>query len=48
MIKLKLKYLAALLIFTASSLFAEQKLAQTGFQFLSVATEAKGGCYDFH
>jgi hypothetical protein len=43
MIKLKLKYLAALLIFTASSLFAEQKLAQTGFQFLSVATEAKGG-----
>jgi opacity protein-like surface antigen len=35
--------LGIILLVLSSSLFAEQKLAQTGFQFLSVATEAKGG-----
>ncbi len=39
----KIKYLVSLLLLSSCILFAEDKLAQTGFQFLSVATEAKGG-----
>lgn len=39
----KLKYLLITLVALFSTLMAEQKLAQTGFQFLSVAAEAKGG-----
>ena len=35
--------LGIILLVFSSSLMAEQKLAQTGFQFLSVAAEAKGG-----
>ena len=42
--KFKIKYLIVLLLLIYSTrLLAEQKLGQTGFQFLSVATEAKGG-----
>ncbi len=39
----KLKYLVILLMVLSTVIFAEEKLAQTGFQFLSVATEAQGG-----
>lgn len=39
----KIKKLALIIICMLGMLSAEQKLAQTGFQFLSVATEARGG-----
>jgi len=39
----KLKYLVILMIVFSTAMYAEEKLAQTGFQFLSVATEAQGG-----